>query len=145
MRVLLLAMALLMIQLGPSAAEDIYIKNRLFKGQVTGEGMGASLALEDLAKALDLPLTPGPEFYQLGDYRVRFWKGDEGTVYGRLSELKNAGITVVQNPTLKTIDISLRDPQPQVVHNTGMALPPGLNLPAGLVRRSQPWPKLVYF
>jgi hypothetical protein len=92
--------------IGTALAEDIYVKNKPFKGDVIGQGMNAEISLMDIGKALDLEVVSDNGRWTLGELNLPGRELD-GKIYVYLSDLKKAGLTVIHSPELGTIDISV--------------------------------------
>lgn len=91
---------------GNSVAEEVYVKNKQFKGQTLGQGMSTELTLEELAGGLDLEAVSDNGYWILGEARVP-GRIQDGKVYVNVKDLKNAGLMVIHSPELGTIDISV--------------------------------------
>ncbi|MGE0493350.1 MAG: hypothetical protein AB7S38_29350 [Vulcanimicrobiota bacterium] len=99
--VLMLALLLLTI---PAGAEELFVRNRPYKGEVRGGGTSAQVRIDELAAALELELE-----HQNGVYSYQGTTLTTETIgefaYIRLSDLKPLGVKVVPNPDLGTIDV----------------------------------------
>lgn len=100
-----LLLALIVSLTGFAVAEDVYVKNKPFKGEVVGHGMDTELSLPDLAEALGLEAVSENGLWQLGE-AVLPGRTIDGTVFVTLKDLKSAGFKVMHSPELGTIDIS---------------------------------------
>lgn len=98
----LLCFALL---LGPTSAQEIYVKNKPFKGQTLGQGKDLELSLPDLAEALGVESKQENGLWTLGDSTVPGHEV-EGNIFVHISALKDAGLKVVFNSALGTVDIT---------------------------------------
>ena len=87
-------------------AEDVYIRNKQFKGQKLGQGMSTELTLQELADGLQLEAVSDNGFWQLGDIRVP-GREEDGKIFVTVRDLKKAGMVVIHSPELETIDISM--------------------------------------
>lgn len=102
--ILLCAFVGLMFSTG--LAQDIYVKNKAYKGTVVGSGMTAEISLEELSKGLGLEFEEVNGFWQLGEYKIPGRKQD-GEILVSLMDLKNAGLWVHHSPELGTIDVAV--------------------------------------
>jgi len=90
---------------GQALAEDVYVKNKPFKGTTLGTGMSTELSLEALAKALDMTVRENNGRWILGTHSLP-GRDYEGEILVPLSALKNEGFVVMLSPELGTIDIT---------------------------------------
>ena len=91
--------------LGCASAEDVYVKNKLFKGRVVGTGLSTEVSLDDLATALGMKVTETNGRWNLGDVVVP-GRSDEGKILVPVSALKKAGYRIIHSSDLGTLDIS---------------------------------------
>lgn len=101
-----LVLALLLFSLlGVTAtAQTLSVRNKPYKGEINGRGMGAMVRLEEMAKVLDLVIEQTDAGWTL-DGRPVATSQSGGIPYITLSELKNAGLRVTENKDFGTIDI----------------------------------------
>lgn len=95
---MLLALAL------PSLADDIYIRNRAFKGEVITTAGTIEIELEAAAKALKAELKQDGDSWTL-DGDVIKARSVDGKNFVSLDALSEAGYKVVKNSSLGTIDV----------------------------------------
>lgn len=91
--------------LSPVSAQEIYVKNKPFKGQTLGQGKDLELCLPDLAEALGVDSKQENGVWTLGDATVSGHQVN-GNIFVHISALKEAGFTVVFNTALGTLDIT---------------------------------------
>ncbi len=101
---LTVAFALLLIFCLPAAAQELYVRNRPFKGDVRGSGTSALVHLNELAKALEVKVEEQDGSYLLDGHPVTV-EMVEGQPYLTLSTLSKSGFRVVENSDLGTIDV----------------------------------------
>ena len=96
---------LLLLFIAPSAwADDIFVANKPYKGQIYGIGADVRFSLDDLAKALSIPVNQTPEGWFLGSRKVEVHE-EHGVVWVSLDDLPTDLIRVVRNKEFATIDI----------------------------------------
>jgi hypothetical protein len=86
-------------------AEEVYVKNKLFEGEVVGQGLSSELNLEQLAAALELELARKDGAWLLGE-TVVLVREQDGRPYVKLSDLRTAGFKVIHSPELGIIDVN---------------------------------------
>ena len=86
-------------------AEEVYVKNKLYEGEVIGQGLSSELSLEQLAAALELELAQKDGEWLLGETVVPVREQD-GRLYIKLSDLRVSGFKVIHSPELGTIDVN---------------------------------------
>lgn len=98
------AVLLLLVLSLPSLADEIYIRNRAFKGEVITNGSSIEIELEAAAKALKAELKKDGDSWTLdGDaIPARLVEGKNFVALDALSEI---GYKVVKNSSLGTIDV----------------------------------------
>jgi hypothetical protein len=87
-----------------ASAEDVYVKNKPFKGTTYGSGMDTELGLEALAEQLGMKFRENNGLWDLGEYTIP-GRTLDGVVIVPLSALRDAGFRVMLSPDLDTIDI----------------------------------------
>lgn len=92
--------------LATASAEDIYVKNKAFKGTVVGHGMTSEVSLQELSKALELEYEERSGLWRLGEFEVP-GREQDGMILVTLRDLKKAGLYVKHSPDLGTIDIAV--------------------------------------
>ena len=106
--------------LATASAEDIYVKNKVFKGTVVGSGMTSEINLQELSKALELEYEEQNGLWKLGDYEVP-GREQDGMILVTLQDLKKAGLYVKHSPDLGTIDIAIPKAKAAVAKGSGGA------------------------
>ncbi len=101
-----LILALLTVAfLGVSAtAQTLSVRNRPYKGEINGRGMGAMVVLSEIAKALEMTVEQTDAGWTL-DGQAVVTTDTAGVPYITLSELKAAGLKVTENKDFGTIDV----------------------------------------
>lgn len=101
----LAAASIFLATMAPASAEDVYVDNRPYKGQMTGFGMDTEFEVHELAEALKVEAVSDNGYWILGKVRVPA-RREKTKFYTTLRDLKAGGMIVVQTPSLETIDIS---------------------------------------
>lgn len=90
----------------PALAEELWVRNQPFKGQVQGTGPAMLVELDPLVKALDLQVKVEGDSVVFGDFSVPIQRQPDGTGMVNLTELAGpAGLKIKRNPTLGTVDV----------------------------------------
>lgn len=100
-KILLLLLVALM---APAQADDVFLGNKPFKGQVYGVGNEIRISLQDLARALDLKVEEDSGGWQLEGKAVPT-TAEHGVVWVDLDDLPADLVRVVRNKELGTIDM----------------------------------------
>jgi hypothetical protein len=104
MRRFLLALVLFCLAPLAARADDVFIGNKPFQGQVYGVGNDIRFSLLDLGQALGLPVRQTPEGWLMNGRKVRVSE-DHGVVWIALDELSSDEVRVVRNKEFGTIDL----------------------------------------
>lgn len=102
---------LLILGLGlclPAPAQELFVRNRPFKGPTVGLGSELSLSLPDLAEALEVSLEEGEQGWILGGEPIKT-RTDGGQVWVRLEDLPQNLVQIERSQALGTLDIYLRE------------------------------------
>ncbi len=90
----------------PALAEELWVRNQPFKGQVQGSGPSMMVELDPLVKALELDVTVEGDSVVFGDFSVPIQRQGDGTGMVNLTEIAGpAGLKIKRNPTLGTVDV----------------------------------------
>ncbi len=93
-------MLLLLLTL-PVWAETVFVRNQPFKGAVRGTGRNLLVELAPLLAALGVPQPPATEVIELNGVRL----------VNLYAFAQAAGVRVVANPQLQTVDVTLPKPR----------------------------------
>ena len=88
----------------PSIADDIFIRNRAYKGEVISIGGTVELELKAAAQALRAELEKGESSWILDGEPIET-RAIEGKSFVTLDSLGKAGYKIIKNPNLGTIDV----------------------------------------
>jgi hypothetical protein len=98
-------LALLLVSLFSSArADDVFLGNKPFKGQVYGVGSDIRVSLQDLAGALGVTAEQTSQGWQLAGKPVKVVE-DHGAVWIGLDDIPPELVRVVRNKEFGTIDM----------------------------------------
>ena len=97
------ALMLLVLSL-PSFADDIFIRNRAYKGEVIKMGGDVEIELEAAAKALKAELKQDGGSWTLDGEAIQA-RSVDGKNFVTLESLNKAGYKVIKNPSMGTIDV----------------------------------------
>lgn len=105
MRNLLLS-GLLVLMFSPLAgwADNVFISNKPYKGQLYGVGNDIRFPIEEIARALGLRVDQTPEGWFLAGSRINTTE-ELGVVWVRLDALPNDRVRVVRNKEFNTVDL----------------------------------------
>ena len=78
-RFIALLLTLVLLSLLPLAAEELWVRNRPFKGQVEGKGASLKVDLDALLKALELKANIQGNDVIFGDFKVPIETNSAGT------------------------------------------------------------------
>lgn len=85
-------------------AQELSVRNKPYKGEIRGRGLQATVRLDEIAKALDLPTQQSEAGWLLGGQAIPT-TDDGGATYVQLGDLAKAGLKVTFNKELNTIDV----------------------------------------
>lgn len=88
----------------PVWADNVFVANKPFKGQVYGVGQELRFSLEDLGKALSARVVETPEGWFLAGQQVKVSKS-QGVVWIDIDDLPTSVVKVVRNTQMKTLDL----------------------------------------
>lgn len=118
----------------PSFADDIFVRNKPYKGTVRGSGVGIEVRVDELAKALGVEAVDKGGVWEIDGLSVPS-RVEEGQAFVSLNDLEEAGFRVSRSAALGTIDIHKALPKSDKPKNKAAAADWGA--PTG--------PALVYF
>lgn len=98
------SLLLCVLLLGVGQAEDVFISNRPFKGEVDGAGKSIRLELRSLAESLDLTLSQSGDAWLLDGKSIPV-STIRGKTFMLASYLENFGYAVRPQPELGFVDI----------------------------------------
>lgn len=105
-RFIALLLTLVLLSLLPLAAEELWVRNRPFKGQVEGKGASLKVDLDALLKALELKANIQGNDVIFGDFKVPIETNSAGTRMVLLRDMATgAGLRIRKNPDLGTVDV----------------------------------------
>lgn len=99
----------------PSFADDIFIRNRAYKGEVITMGGTVEIELEAAAKALKAELKKNGNSWTIDGEAIQA-RSVEGKNFVSLDSLHKAGYKVIKNPSMGTIDVHQKS---EAVANSG--------------------------
>lgn len=86
-------------------AQDLFVRNKPYKGEKKGRAPEIVVRLDEVAKALDMPAAKAETGWTLNGVSVPTTE-EGGTVYIKLSDLTLAGAQVTHNKDFNTIDVN---------------------------------------
>ena len=101
-----LLLTIISLLLLPLSAEELWVRNRPFQGQVEGKGNSMKVDLDALLKALELEATIQGNEVIFGDFKVPIETDSSGVRMVLLRDMATgAGLRIRKNPDLGTVDV----------------------------------------
>lgn len=87
-----------------ASAQTLSVRNKPYKGEINGRGLGAMVLLSEMAQALEMTAARTDAGWTLDGQPITVTE-NAGVPYITLSELKAAGLKVTENKDFGTIDV----------------------------------------
>lgn len=97
-------LALVVVLAVPALANNVFVGNKPFKGQVVGTGSEVRFNFFDLAKALKYEIVEGEDGWTMAGYALATFE-ESGVIWVNLEDIPKELVRVVRSTELNTLDL----------------------------------------